>query len=133
MGLDGTFSPAQAQGIDADWPGYEKGGEEISKLKMNANLALFFFANEAENDLDLDSDWGSRVQLGHEQSWFIRSMNRKTIGYSMPTFETQTWDHSKLWCILWGSEWNPSSLLFKVRDKQLGLQGTCLEPSGGLR
>jgi len=56
MGLDGTFIPAQAQGIDADWPGYEKGGEEISKLKMNANLALFFFANEAENDLDLDSD-----------------------------------------------------------------------------
>ena len=54
-------SPAQAQGIDAELPGYyEKDGDAIKQLKVNANLALFFFANEAELDFDLESDaaWG---------------------------------------------------------------------------
>ena len=59
LGLDGVLcsSPAQAQGIDAELPGYyEKDGDAIKQLKVNANLALFFFANEAELDFDLESD-----------------------------------------------------------------------------
>jgi hypothetical protein len=42
---------AKAMGIDLDLPGYEKDGVEIQRLKVNGNLALFFFVNEDQNDL----------------------------------------------------------------------------------
>ena len=47
------YSPmmAKAVGIDLDLPEYGLGGKEIQRLKINGNLALFFFVNEDQNDL----------------------------------------------------------------------------------
>jgi hypothetical protein len=44
------FGSSQAEGIDAMAEGFEKDGEQIRILKHNAQLALFFFANDMGED-----------------------------------------------------------------------------------
>ena len=44
----------EAAGIDQELEGYDKNGSEIQKLKVNGALALFFVANEEQNDLALE-------------------------------------------------------------------------------
>ena len=54
--LTNQTTAAEAMGIDAELEGYEKDGEEIKKLKVNGQLALFFFANEDQNDLNVEGE-----------------------------------------------------------------------------